>query len=114
MDDQRWKQIEGVYLAALEAPDRTALLTEACQDDPELLVAVELLLQEEPSTVSLFGRLTLSSLGKDAGSPTRALLAPDAELGLYRIVDLLGSGGSSDVYKAYDTAARSPRGTEGL
>ena len=103
MDDQRWKQIEGVYLAALEAPDRTALLTEACQDDPELLVAVELLLQEEPSTVSLFGRLTLSSLDKDAGSPTRALLAPDAELGLYRIVDLLGSGGSSDVYKAYDT-----------
>ena len=80
-----------------------ALLTEACHDDPELLVAVELLLQEEPSTVNLFGRLTLSSLDKDAGSPTRALLAPDAELGLYRIVDLLGSGGSSDVYKAYDT-----------
>jgi len=103
MDDQRWKQIEGVYLAALEAPDRTALLTEACQDDLELLTAVELLLREEPSTVSLFGRLTLSSLGKDAGSPTRTLLAPDAELGLYRIVDLLGSGGSSDVYKAYDT-----------
>jgi eukaryotic-like serine/threonine-protein kinase len=103
MDDQRWKQIEGVYLAALEAPDRTALLTEACQDDPELLIAVELLLQEEPSTVSLFGRLTLSSLDKDAGSPTRALLASDAELGLYRIVELLGSGGSSDVYKAYDT-----------
>jgi TolB-like protein/tRNA A-37 threonylcarbamoyl transferase component Bud32 len=103
MDDQRWKQIEGVYLAALEAPDRTALLREACQDDPDLLIAVELLLQEEPSTVSLFGRLTLSSLDKDAGSPIRALLAPDAELGLYRIVELLGSGGSSDVYKAYDT-----------
>jgi serine/threonine protein kinase/tetratricopeptide (TPR) repeat protein len=103
MDDQRWRQIEDVYLAALDAPDRVALLAETCRDDPELLAAVEILLQEEPSTVSLFGRLTLDSLGA-AGPPTRrAPLAPDSELGIYRIVELLGSGGSSDVYKAYDT-----------
>ena len=76
---------------------------------PEMLRAVELLLTEDPSTVSLFGGLTLHGLGGPAGTPTIvALLAPGAELGLYRIVELLGSGGSSDVYKAYEHAARSP------
>lgn len=104
MDDQRWKQIEGVYLAALDAPDPAVLLTEACRDDPELLEAVELLLSEDPTTVSLFGRLALDSLSEATRpSTSRALLAPDSQLGLYRIVELLGSGGSSDVYKAHDT-----------
>ena len=100
MDDQRWKQIEGVYLAALDAPDRVALLAEACQQDPELLRVVERLLKEDPSTISVFGRLTLHGL--DAPAKV-AQLSPDTELGLYRIVELLGSGGSSHVYKAYDT-----------
>src|SRR5262245_60006472 len=104
MDDQRWKQIEAVYVAALDAPDRAALLSETCRDDPELLKAVELLLQEDPATVNLFGCFTLDSLGGAIRSfERRTLLAPDTELGLYRIVELLGSGGSSGVYKAYDT-----------
>ncbi len=100
MDDQRWKQIEGVYLAALDAPDRVALLAEACQQDPELFRVVERLLKEDPSTISVFGRLTLHGLDAPAKVPQ---LSPDTELGLYRIVELLGSGGSSHVYKAYDT-----------
>ena len=63
MDDQRWKQIERVYLATLDAPDRAGLLDEECRADPELRTAVELLLTQEPSTVSLIGRLALSGLG---------------------------------------------------
>ena len=104
MDDRRWIQIESVYLAALDAPDRAAYLGEVCRDDPELRTAVDLLLNQEPSTVSLIGPLALTNLGAALPSLTgRTLLAPDSELGLYRIVELLGSGGSSDVYKAYDT-----------
>ena len=102
MDDQRWKQIEGVYLAALDASDRLAVLTEACRDDPELLWAVEQLLKEDPSTVSLFGPLTLGGLPEPADPSSRALLEADTELGPYRVVERLGSGGSSDVYRAYD------------
>ena len=103
MDDQRWKQIEGVYLAALDAPDRAALLEQTCGNDPELRAAVDLLLTQEPSTISLIGRLALTGLNSSQPSlPDRAPLAPDSELGQYRIVELLGSGGSSDVYKAYD------------
>jgi TolB-like protein/tRNA A-37 threonylcarbamoyl transferase component Bud32/tetratricopeptide (TPR) repeat protein len=103
MDDQRWRQIEDVYLAALDAPDRTAFLTDTCRDDPELRAAVDLLLTQEPSTISLIGRLALHGLVTTAeAAADREPLAPDSQLGSYRIVELLGSGGSSDVYKAYD------------
>ena len=104
MDDQRWRQIEDVYLAALDAPDRTAFLTDTCRHDPELRAAVDLLLSQEPTTVSLIGRLALHGFDTDSDiAIDREPLAPESQLGEYRIVELLGSGGSSDVYKAYDT-----------
>ena len=104
MDDQRWRQIEDVYLGALDAPDRTTYLAESCRHDPELRAAVDLLLTQEPSTVSLIGRLALQGFDTDSDlALDREPLTPNSQLGLYRIVDLLGSGGSSDVYKAYDT-----------
>jgi len=103
MDDQRWRQIEDVYLAALDAPDRTAFLTHTCRHDPELRAAVDLLLTQEPTTVSLIGRLALHGLDTDSDlAIDREPLAPDSQVAQYRIVDLLGSGGSTDVYKAYD------------
>ena len=104
MDDQRWRQIEDVYLAALDAPDRTAFLAVTCRRDPQLRAAVELLLTQEPTTVSLIGRLALNGFDTDSDlAIEREPLAPDSQLAEYRIVELLGSGGSSDVYKAYDT-----------
>jgi TolB-like protein/predicted Ser/Thr protein kinase len=105
MDDQRWKQIERVYIGALDATDRTAYLDEGCRGDPELRAAVDLLLTQEPSTVTLIGRLALHGLDGFSTPYTtdRAPLAPDTQFGQYRIGELLGSGGSSDVYKAYDT-----------
>ena len=83
MDDQRWKQIEGVYLAALDASDRAAFLAEACRNDPGLREAIELLLTQEPSTVSLIGRLALVGLDSPlavALGRSRTMLTPDSEL----------------------------------
>ena len=56
------EEIEGVYLAALDAPDRAAFLRQACGNDTSLHEAVDLLLTQEPSTVSLIGRLALVGL----------------------------------------------------
>ena len=104
MDDHRWKQIERVYLAALDAPDRAVFLDETCSTDPELRIAVALLLTQEPSTVSLLGQLALQGSGTSSAPYPIACapLAPDSQFGPYRIVEMLGSGGSSDVYKAQD------------
>jgi serine/threonine-protein kinase len=102
LDDQRWKQIESAYLAALDAHDRAACLRDVCGDDHELRTAVIALLEQEPSTVSIFGHLAPQNLVPFPSS-TRTLLAPGSELGAYRLAELLGSGGSSDVYKAHDS-----------
>ena len=72
MDDQRWRQIEDVYLAALDAPDRTTYLTETCRHDPELRAAVDLLLTQEPTTVSLIGRLALQGFDTDSDLALRS------------------------------------------
>ena len=93
VDEQRWKAIEAIYIGALDAPDRDAFLDQACQDDAELRLEVERLLHDETSTIHLLGR---------APSISAATLTAGSTFGEYEIVELLGSGGSSDVYRAFD------------
>ena len=77
-------------------------MAEQCRDDPALEREVLLLLQEEPLTVTLFGRMLASSTLGGITPPSRALLEPDSRFGPYVVKAHLGSGGSSDVYKAFD------------
>src|SRR6266566_142981 len=93
VDQERWKAIEEIYIGALDAPDRSTFLDKACHGDIELRRDVEFLLQDDPSTRHLFDAL----IPRDFD-----LLAPESTFGAYRIVELLGSGGSSDVYRAFD------------
>jgi len=103
VDHQRWKEIEALYLAALEAPDRRSFVDEACQGDAELLQEVEQLLTQDPGTVRLFDGLMSRAIAGALAPSTHTFLANGSALGVYRIFELLGSGGSSDVYKAFDT-----------
>lgn len=90
MNWQRWKTIEALYLGALEASDRNAFLEEACAHDSDLRTEVEALLDDESATLGLFRPIDSEPL------------APGSTFGAYHIVELLGSGGSADVYKAFD------------
>ena len=101
MQRERWKLIEQLYFSALQTDEPRAFVTEQCAGDADLEREVLLLLKEEPLTVTLFGRmLESSSLG--VTRPPRELLEPDSRFGPYVVKAHLGSGGSSDVYKAFD------------
>ncbi|MBV9926200.1 MAG: protein kinase [Acidobacteria bacterium] len=102
MTPERWKQIEGVFDAAVELDpaEREAYLADACGGDAELRRQVELLIQshdaagsfiEEPAVA---GRITnAAKLDDDAPFIGR-------RVGAYRIVRELGRGGMGAVYLA--------------
>ena len=101
MNHERWKAAVDLYFQAIEAPDARAFLDHACDGDPELRQEVELLLKQDHDTVHLFDRQ--ACIDDLEAARDRQLLAPGSTLGQYQILELLGSGGSSDVYKAFDS-----------
>ena len=91
-----------MYFSALQTDEPRSFVAKQCSDDPALEREVLLLLQEEPLTVTLFGRMLASSTLGGIKRPSRELLEPESRFGPYVVKAHLGSGGSSDVYKAFD------------
>ena len=93
MDPEHWEQIEQVYHAALERTPglRGVFLAEACKGDQELQREVEALLAQEGSQPSLIGQ------------PTQTVVGSGAQLGPYKIQELIGAGGMGQVFRAVDT-----------
>ncbi|HEX7999416.1 MAG TPA: serine/threonine-protein kinase [Pyrinomonadaceae bacterium] len=104
MNSERWQKVEEVLQVALDypPPEREALLEEVCAGDEELKSEAGLLMRafeeageflEQPAIAQdarvLIGELPDDNIGRVVGP--------------YRIIELLGAGGMSEVYLSQDT-----------
>ncbi|MET0626423.1 MAG: protein kinase [Pyrinomonadaceae bacterium] len=118
MTPERWKQVEGIFDAAMDlAPEeREAYLARACAGDAELRRQVEMLIRsdeqagafiEEPAVAGVIGETARGAVAGafdaaafDAGVYDEAAPFIGRRIGSYRIVRELGRGGMGAVYLA--------------
>ena len=100
MTIDRWNRIEEIFQGALERPssERSAYVAQACGDDKELLSEIELLLANDRGGDTTLRSLVEADVQKlaQASSPSEAGL----QIGPYRLVRELDSGGMGVVYLA--------------
>ncbi|HWC99537.1 MAG TPA: protein kinase [Candidatus Sulfopaludibacter sp.] len=103
MTPERWRQVEELYLAALDlkGEERSALLARAPAD---VRAEVKAMLEEGASTILL----NRGVWGNVLDEPTATLLAEGAELGQYRIESRIGAGGMGVVFRAHDNKLSRP------
>src|SRR5512134_848339 len=98
MDVQDWQEVDRIFQAALEREPgaRAAFLDEACSGDNKLRLRVEALLSSDEQGWEL--------LEKPAFEAAVDLLAEDSpgliegeQLGHYKVLGLLGTGGMGEV-----------------
>jgi tetratricopeptide (TPR) repeat protein/tRNA A-37 threonylcarbamoyl transferase component Bud32 len=103
MDAVTWARTKPLIADVLERPEaeRDSFLERAC-DDPALRVAVRTLLKEY-SPIFLTNTLTADqSFVTSDIDPQADALHPGAFVGPYEVIELLGTGGMSQVYLAQD------------
>src|SRR5450759_2116808 len=107
MANDRWKQIEQIYHAALERQEnqRALFLQEACAGDEQLRREVESMLAQEGSANRMLERPAMEVVAKMIGENQGESFI-GRKFGCYEIQSLLGAGGMGEVYKARDTKLR--------
>src|SRR5215510_4501791 len=105
MTPERWQQIEKVYHSALELAEneRPAFLEKACAGDRALRQEVESLLDHQEQTKKFFEAPALEIAAQEQQAQDYAHSRAGQQMGSYKILSLLGSGGMGEVYLARDS-----------
>jgi TolB-like protein len=104
-DRVRWTRARDVFHAALELPQerRPAFLQSACAGDTSLYAEVSSLLASDMQAGEFIEQPATALLATAEVTPFTPRLASGMALGRYEVLEFLGAGGISEVYRARDT-----------
>ena len=100
MDAARWAQLEGLFDEAIELPadERARYLAELATTRPELHPELIRLLAAADAPSSRFDASALDALRPIPARPVRD--AAGQQIGAWKLIERVGSGGSGEVYRA--------------
>ncbi|PYS67363.1 MAG: hypothetical protein DMF69_23255, partial [Acidobacteria bacterium] len=102
MTPDRWRQITGIFEAALQRPsdERLAFIEDACVNDSELRREVQAMLESHEEASHFIEGPAINLVARQGGDGTSLIGQTIAH---YQVLSLLGSGGMGDVYLALDS-----------